>query len=207
MMHPHRIILARPLIAAAFGTAPAVLATPDDRFHGGALDGAATGFYNGYTPPSGGKLGRFVGGGYDGHAEGSASGLPNPLDGDSDSDGVPDWWEASNYLSLTLTAATTDIDGDRRGSLSEYLADTDPNDPLARLGIAAISLRASILIEYAITSADRRNWVEASSDLTSAEWSPATEPSIAENGGSLEFTLADEDEEARKFFHIRVALP
>jgi len=51
------------------------------------------------------------------------------LDPDSDSDGMPDWWESANGLSLTNAAdAALDPDGDEYTSGEEYAADTDPQD-------------------------------------------------------------------------------
>jgi hypothetical protein len=182
------------------------IAAPDDRFHGGSYDGSATAIFGSYTPPTGGQLGRFIGGGYDGHAVGSAPGQSNPLDGDSDGDGVPDWWESANYLSLTLADANTDLDGDGNGSLKEYHADTDPNDPLSRLAIIGFGLGTSIELECALTSLARRYWIEASPDQTPGSWSPVTSPAISGNGGMLEFSIPNGEAE-RTFFRVRVALP
>ena len=51
------------------------------------------------------------------------------LDPDSDSDGLPDWWESANGLSPTNAAdAALDPDGDEYTSGEEYAADTDPQD-------------------------------------------------------------------------------
>ena len=135
---------------------------------------------NGYAPPLGGALGRFVGSGFDGADSELATALPNPLSGDSDLDGVPDWWESRNYLSLTIADAATDLDGDGRGSLNEYLADTDPNDPLSLLAIISLfHTTGTLTVTCATTSPNRRYWLETSTDLTAGGWSTASQTPLA----------------------------
>ncbi|MBN1540066.1 MAG: hypothetical protein JW939_07970, partial [Candidatus Thermoplasmatota archaeon] len=49
---------------------------------------------------------------------------------DTDSDGMPDWWEDNYGLNRTDPAdAAGDIDGDNATNLEEYIAGTDPTDP------------------------------------------------------------------------------
>lgn len=50
------------------------------------------------------------------------------LVGDSDSDGLPDWWEFDHFLDRVLAAAGDDDDTDTMSNREEYVADTDPND-------------------------------------------------------------------------------
>ncbi len=49
------------------------------------------------------------------------------LDPDSDSDGLPDWWEIEHFGDLTQTA-TGDPDGDTLDNTAEYLHDLNPAD-------------------------------------------------------------------------------
>lgn len=174
---------------------------------GGGYDGYAASDYDGYQPPAGGTLGRFVGGVSDGADSGGALDLSNPLAGDSDGDGVPDWWESANYLSLTVAGADTDLDGDGKGSLHEYHADTDPNDPLSQLTILSIAPGSPMRIEGGVTSPARNYWIETSTDLQSGRWSTATGEAVPGNGGVLEFELDGGLDDGHAFYRIRVALP
>src|SRR5207245_568602 len=55
---------------------------------------------------------------------------------DSDNDGLPDEWELANHLNPTNALdAASDTDGDGMKNWEEYVAGTDPRDPLSRLSI------------------------------------------------------------------------
>lgn len=193
-----------------------ITAAPDDRFFGGSGDGVdravytaytqpvggqygrfvGSGGYDGYdsadysvyTPPVGGSSGRFVGGSYDGHAMMALHGIPNPLAGDDDGDGVPDWWESFHYKSLTLADADTDIDEDGRGSYFEYVSDTDPNDKASLLTVITFQHEDTVLFSFGTTSANRLYWLETSTTLQPGSWTPLTSPRVIGNGGIMELS-------------------
>jgi hypothetical protein len=48
---------------------------------------------------------------------------------DSDSDGIPDWWEIRYGLNPNVADAHLDFDDDNYTNLEEYEADTNPTDP------------------------------------------------------------------------------
>jgi hypothetical protein len=54
---------------------------------------------------------------------------------DTDGDGIPDSWEMQHFGNLTTANATSDYDHDGSSDLSEYIAGTDPKDPLSRLKV------------------------------------------------------------------------
>jgi len=58
---------------------------------------------------------------------------PHVATGDSDGDGLPDWWEVANgldpYDATGDNGADGDPDGDGLSNLYEYLAGTDPHNP------------------------------------------------------------------------------
>lgn len=209
-------------------------AAPDDRFHGGSgdgvdghvflgysppspgesgrfvggggFDGYASSLFESYTPPSGGASGRFVGSGFDGHAALLATSLPYPLVGDADADGVPDWWEGKNYLSLTVAGTHTDVDGDRRGSLAEYLADTDPNDPQSFLRITKVDPGPTVTLTFQPTSAHRLYELLIAPRPDADSWPSATTPPQPGTGGEMQLdTPAPPGTKA--FFKIRPSVP
>lgn len=51
------------------------------------------------------------------------------LVGDTDADGLPDWWEYAYYTNRTMAMPDGDEDGDRSLNLHELGAGTDPRDP------------------------------------------------------------------------------
>jgi hypothetical protein len=62
------------------------------------------------------------------------------LDGDADSDGLPDWWEETYSGSTTLTDRRSNLDRDPLLDWEEWVAGTDPTDPASVFGIAAVEL-------------------------------------------------------------------
>src|SRR5439155_2416492 len=63
---------------------------------------------------------------------------------DEDGDGLPDDWESANGLISTNAAdAALDADADGATNLQEYLAGTDPQDPLSFLRIDGIDWNRS----------------------------------------------------------------
>lgn len=71
--------------------------------------------------------------GYAGLLQGDATSVAAPVTvGDSDGDGLPDWWEEANDLDAGdpngANGAYGDADGDGLSNIAEYLAGTDPNN-------------------------------------------------------------------------------
>ncbi|MFX1513416.1 MAG: hypothetical protein ACFFCQ_12585 [Promethearchaeota archaeon] len=50
----------------------------------------------------------------------------NPIDSDSDRDGLPDGWEINNNLKPLIDDANEDSDNDKLVNLQEYLSNSDP---------------------------------------------------------------------------------
>src|SRR5262249_19703853 len=54
---------------------------------------------------------------------------------DADGDGIPDSWESLYFGGPTAADAAQDSDGDKMSNWAEYMAGTDPNDPLSYLKV------------------------------------------------------------------------
>ena len=62
---------------------------------------------------------------------------------DTDTDGLPDWWEREHCGNLTNMSAHSDQDSDHFSDLEEYRAGTDPLDPASLLRLTGIVARIS----------------------------------------------------------------
>jgi hypothetical protein len=61
--------------------------------------------------------------------------VTTPKAGDSDNDGIPDWWEQYYFKSLFPANGTTDRDGDGTKDWQEYAAGTNPTNRFDFFGI------------------------------------------------------------------------
>ncbi len=109
---------------------------------------------------------------------------------DTDGDGMPDDWERAHGLSFTNASdAAAEDDGDGFTNLQEYLAGTDPANPMSALKITGIGI---IGADYRIafeSAADRRYALEATPSLQPASWNAVTQ-GVAGTGGLIQITDA-----------------
>src|SRR5205823_8386412 len=61
----------------------------------------------------------------------------NPTD--TDSDGLPDWWELKYFSSATAALPNDDSDGDGFTNVQEFLAGTDPTSGASALRVSNIT--------------------------------------------------------------------
>jgi hypothetical protein len=73
--------------------------------------------------------------------------MKTPLIGDTDNDGLPDWWELQSFGSLASVAGapTADSDGDGVSNLGEWEAGTNPTDAASVFRTSALSLSSTNL--------------------------------------------------------------
>ncbi|MBM3883871.1 MAG: hypothetical protein FJ387_29905 [Verrucomicrobia bacterium] len=201
---------------------------PERRFFGGTHDGYASARFMPAVAPN--TEARCLGGGYDGHArawllqvdalvrtlrfgggayDGSdrsdAHGLPNPLDRDSDGDGLPDWWELPFFGSVTGGLLSADDDQDGLSTWQEYVADTDPTNPASRLHISAWS-RLPTWTAFFPASASRVYTLEYTTDLNSASWTNLPSQTLVPVSLPIG-SLVDTNRAPTRFYRIRVDVP
>lgn len=73
---------------------------------------------------------------------GSKNLLVTDLTGDTNTNGIPDWWENHYFGGRTNGTAAADADGDQADNLNEYGAGTDPTNAASCFAIAQFEVRA-----------------------------------------------------------------
>ena len=91
---------------------------------------------------------------------------------DSDSDGMPNWWETLHGLSAFSSSgnngANGDFDGEGVRNFDEWIADTDPGDATSFFRIEAISVDSGVTMLQFQSSPIRRYGALFTADLTTA---------------------------------------
>ena len=82
---------------------------------------------------------RFLGGSFDGYDRNAVLGLPNWALGDTDANGLPDWWELKYFGVLTGTPTNGDADHDGVSNLNEYLTGTNPTNAVSYFHITRLT--------------------------------------------------------------------
>ncbi len=94
---------------------------------------------------------------------------------DFDHDGIPDTWEASYQLNTnSLADAQSDPDGDHMSNLDEYIAGTDPLDPLSYLSIGWTNVSGSPTLMFQAV-ANRTYQLEFTDHLGDGVWPRLTD--------------------------------
>ena len=114
----------------------------------------------------------FGGGSGDGHDQASVTVRPNPLDRDTDGDGLPDWWELAYGEGLTVMNAGDDPDQDDCINAGEYRAGTVPTNAASRLRLEAMFMGENQPLLIWQSADARRYRLERSTNLMASSWSP-----------------------------------
>jgi hypothetical protein len=131
---------------------------------------------------------------------------PPSSGGDSDGDGIPDWWMTLHFGHPTGQAgdnslAGQDPDHDGMTNLQEYLAGTNPRDANSRLALA-ISLtpvNAARLQFQAVSNVSYA--IEYRGSLSTGSWSPLTTIAAAPNNRTV--TLTNAVPAVPRFYRVR----
>ena len=120
---------------------------------------------------------------------------------DSDTDGMPDWWELRHYGSPTGATAGVDTDDDGLLDEDEFLADTDPtNDVSIPVLFIAADTNGAPILEFG-TSPLRLYDLQGSASLSTDVWEEITSGMLG-NGGILSAT--DDLSTTQRIYRLRV---
>ncbi len=119
---------------------------------------------------------------------------------DTDSDGLPDWWEMEHFGNL-VQSATDNPDADSFPNLQEFLTGTSPTDASSQLAFSAFGPAPGNLYSLTFPSVlDSSYRIESSPDLST--WSILSSPVVG-TGGPLQVTdPAMLTSESRRFYRI-----
>lgn len=125
--------------------------------------------------------------------------------GDSDGDGIPDWWELWHGLNPNDPSdAALDSDGDGVSNLDEYLAGTDPRDATDFFHIASITTGTNCVLSFQ-SALNRLYTLESRTNLVTSSWSPvAGQIDIAGNAGLLELSQTNLTPDTARFYRVKV---
>ena len=98
--------------------------------------------------------------------------VPLAVIADTDADGLPDFWEMNYTGSTTNMSATADPDGDGMINRDEYVAGTDPLDPLSVLKLTLTTTNTAVLQFVAQTNIGYS--LQYRTNLNSAVWNSFT---------------------------------
>ena len=171
---------------------------------GGLRDGAALALYL----ATGETAGRawFTGGARDGQASVFLADQVNPLDRDSDGDGLPDWWELAYFDWITNASPRAHSDGDGLDDGSEFTADTDPLDAHSYFHLFMLQHESPWAIAFTCSPA-RVYTLQTTDDLKTGAWQNV-EGMIQQPGeADGRMTISVGNATGCGFFRIEVELP
>jgi len=121
---------------------------------------------------------------------------------DSDGDGMPDYWEQGFGLSSTDGSdRDLDLDGDSMSNWREYVAGTDPTDPLSYLRVDRLTLANAARMEFVAVS-NLTYTVEFTDTLGVALWNKLVDiPAYPTNRVE---TVDDPDGTPNRFYRLVV---
>jgi len=127
---------------------------------------------------------------------------------DTDSDGLPDWWEELHFDEATAADPATDADGDGLTNFDEFVFGTNPNTPnVYQLNLGTTPAQ-NVTLQFQ-TIEGRRYTVDYSHNLI--DWDVA-ESGIQGNGNLMQWTDdgsrtgTHPANENKRFYRVRVEL-
>ena len=126
---------------------------------------------------------------------------------DTDSDGLPDYWEAAYFNSPLNANAAFDTDGDGLANLAEFTADTNPTNSASVFRILQVAVDGSgVSLSYQ-SSSNRKYTLTYADTPASGSWSNVVSQTDIPGVGGIQ-TLTDPNANGqRRFYRVGVKLP
>ncbi len=124
--------------------------------------------------------------------------------GDTDRDGMPDWWELKYFSDAQAADPAFDHDADGVSTLAEWVAGTDPKDPASVLRIDGLQVDAAGRVTLVWRSTSNRYYTVLSAPEPGGGFLPLTSilPSLYE--GFMSFTNTLPAPSPTRFYRVRV---
>jgi len=131
---------------------------------------------------------------------------------DTVGDGIPDWWRVYYFggdgkTSNAISGATCDPDHDGLDNYHEYLADTNPTNPLSYFHIQSEVKNTSGFTVYFQSSANRYYTLYYSTDLSSGGWIAIPSATNIPGSGNVDALIDPSPTGTRRFYRIGVQAP
>jgi len=143
---------------------------------------------------SGMSLQRAPAGGYGNEPTNWIAAAPTPGQvvntGDSDGDGLPDWWEQAHGTYVFIADANEDPDNDGLTNREEYLAGTHPNDPSSALAFQGIVAGGGNVILRFVAVSNRTYTVFRKPALSDPTWQKLVDVSSTTSSAVVSITNA-----------------
>ena len=143
---------------------------------------------------------RFFGGSFDGYDRNASLGIRNWTVGDTDDNGLPDWWELKYFGVLTGTDPNADPDHDGASNLFEYLTGTNPTNAASYFHITRLAPGSPNKI-FVYGEPSYFYTLQRANDLTLG-WTNVSNPSRISTASEGELEMDDNFRGAGGFYRV-----
>jgi hypothetical protein len=184
---------------------PTVAAARQGWYAGSSGDGHSSALSESFERAAWGRW--FAGGAGDGQDCSTIAGFPNPLDRDSDGDGLPDWWELPHFGGITNAVPGGDYDKDGATDGDEYVALTDPRRPESVFRIVSLAESNGFALVTIPCSEQRVYDLYARTNLVRETWMAVNGRTNLPGEADGNLTIDAEALAPAHFYSVRVRLP